>query len=38
MLVFVKFAVKSSWVGSNTDIFMPVYSAGAGVLGFTRVL
>ena len=36
MLVFVKFAVKSSWVGSNTDIFMPVYSAG--VLGFTRVL
>ena len=36
MLVFVKFAVKTSWVGSNTDIFMPVYSAGG--LGFTVVL
>ena len=31
MLIFVKFAlemtVKTSWVGGNTDIFMPVSSA-----------
>ena len=43
MLIFVKFAVemvavsvKTSWIGGNTDIFIPIYSADG--LGFTVAL